>query len=193
VLGEPIVTTTHGGYTLALANNATYYDDVLNGPPGAVWSGPRQFAWFAKVNTELAGLSEPESDRRLRTDAIRIAKERPADFARAALARLSRFWGIAPSGAVYPRWLRVASAAWTIPLWGALVASLFSRPLWDWPRIAAPMAVIALTIVHTAYWTDLRMRAPIVPAIVLVAASAPTPFRRPRAHTTEQANSPGKP
>ncbi len=42
---EPIWTTTHGGYTLALANNRQYYADVLDGPPGAVWSGPNQAAW----------------------------------------------------------------------------------------------------------------------------------------------------
>ena len=34
VFGEPIATTTHGGYTLALANNPVYYRDVLNGAPG---------------------------------------------------------------------------------------------------------------------------------------------------------------
>ena len=38
VFGEPVWTTTHGGYTLALANNPVYYRDVLNGPPGG--SGP---------------------------------------------------------------------------------------------------------------------------------------------------------
>ena len=45
-LGEPVWTTTHGGYTLALANNPTYYDEVLDGPPGAVWSGPNQRRWW---------------------------------------------------------------------------------------------------------------------------------------------------
>ncbi len=40
VLGEPVWTTTHGGYTLALANNPVYYAEVLDGPPGAV--GPER-------------------------------------------------------------------------------------------------------------------------------------------------------
>ena len=39
VLGEPVWTTTHGGYTLALANNEVYYRDVLGGSPGQVWYG----------------------------------------------------------------------------------------------------------------------------------------------------------
>ena len=34
------------------------------------------------------------------------------------------------------------------------------------------LAAIGLTLVHAFYWTDLRMRAPIVPAIALVAAGA---------------------
>ncbi len=46
------------------------------------------------------------------------------------------------------------------------------RSLWRWPRIAAPMIVIGLTLVHAFFWTDLRMRAPIVPAIALIAAGA---------------------
>ena len=45
IFGEPVWTTTHGGYTLALANNPTYYAEVLDGPPGAVWSGPNQRRW----------------------------------------------------------------------------------------------------------------------------------------------------
>ena len=32
------------------------------------------------------------------------------------------------------------------------------------------MLVIGLTVVHAFYWTDLRMRAPIVPALALIAA-----------------------
>ena len=47
----------------------------------------------------------------------------------------------------------------------------------DVARVAAPLAILGLTIVHAFYWTDLRMRAPIVPAIALVAASARVPGR----------------
>src|SRR5205823_6088481 len=94
VFGEPVGTTTHGGYTLALANNPVYYREVLNGPPGRVWTG-------------------------------------------------------------YDQWL------------------------WWWPRIAAPMMGVGLTLVHAVFWTDLRMRAPMVPAIALVAAGARLPFARP--------------
>jgi hypothetical protein len=38
------------------------------------------------------------------------------------------------------------------------------------------MAVLGLTAVHAAYWTDLRMRAPLVPAIALIAAAGVVRF-----------------
>jgi hypothetical protein len=175
LFGEPVWTTTHGGYTLALANNPTYYAEVLDGPPGAVWSGENQRRWFASIGPSVAGLSEPAADRRLRTLALRLAWERPRDFLRASLARLGRFWSIAPTGAVYPRWLRAATACWNVPLGIALAAGLSRRTLWRWPRIAAPLMLAALSAVHAVYWTDLRMRAPLVPAIALIIAALDGP------------------
>ncbi len=172
VLGEPVWTTTHGGYTLALANNPVYYADVLDGPPGAVWSGTNQAGWFAEVARSTAGMTEPEADRVLRSAAIQVLRERPRDFLRASAARLGRFWGLAPSGAVYPFWLRVGTAVWTTPLWLTLALGLASRSTWRWPSAAAPAILLALTLVHVAYWTDLRMRAPLVPAIALIVANA---------------------
>ena len=171
VLGEPVWTTTHGGYTFALANNPAYYADVLDGPPGAVWSGPHQQAWIESINAATAGLSEAESDRFLRREAVALARDRPGDFVRASLARLGRFWGVMPAAAVYPTPLRWATAAWTVPAWVLLGAGLVDRRSWRRPRLAAGASIVALTCVHAAYWTDLRMRAPLVPAIALVAAS----------------------
>ncbi len=171
-LGRPIWTTTHGGYTLALANNPAYYADVLDGPPGAVWSGPNQARWFAWVDRSIAGLPEPEADRTLRGSALATIRADPRRFGRASLARLGRFWGLAPSGSVYPGPLRLATAAWTVPFWIAAALGLARPGLRTWPGVAAPLMVGALTMVHLAYWTDLRMRAPIIPALALIGAGA---------------------
>lgn len=173
LFGEPVWTTTHGGYTLLLANNPIYYDEVLHGPPGAVWSGPSQLRFIALVTAVARGSSEPQADRRLRSAALRMLVERPRDFVRASLARLGRFWGLAPAAAVYPRVWRAATALWTAPLWLALALGLLRPAVWRWPRVGAPAVVLALTCVHAVYWTDLRMRAPVVPAIALLAAGAP--------------------
>jgi 4-amino-4-deoxy-L-arabinose transferase-like glycosyltransferase len=178
VFGEPVWTTTHGGYTLALANNPVYYEEVLHGPPGAVWSGENQARWVDAINTPARGLSEPAADRYFRAQGLRMLTARPADFARASLARWGRFWSVAPSGSVYPRWLRVTTAVWTAPLWLTLIVGLTRRGLWRWPEISAPMILVALSVVHLIFWTDLRMRAPIVPAIALIAAAANVHFGR---------------
>ncbi len=180
VLGEPIWTTTHGGYTLALANNPVYYRDVLDGPPGRVWTGQDQWLWWDSVTRATKGMTEPEADRYMQAMAWKLARERPRDFARASLVRLGRFFGVAPASSVYGPIIRWASFAWTVPLWFALALGLSRRSLWDWPGIAAPMMVIGLTLVHAVFWTDLRMRAPIVPAIALIAAGAVWPGIRSR-------------
>jgi hypothetical protein len=170
VWGEPVWTTTHGGYTLYLANNPVYYRDVLNGPPGAIWSGPAQLAWFRQVNLTAGSLPEPAGDRHFAREAIRFIAAHPTEFARASLARLGRFWGIAPAGSVYSMPLRVATALWTIPLWIALFCGLAQRATWRWPVVASVGFVLGLTLVHAVFWTDMRMRAPIVPALAILAA-----------------------
>ncbi len=136
-------------------------------------------------------MTEPQADRYLRDEGLRMLRERPGTFARAMLARLGRFWGLAPSGAVYPFWLRLGTAAWTLPLWLAMAWGLLRRDLWRWPAVAAPAAVLALTAVHAAFWTDLRMRAPIVPAIALIAVGAAV-RRGPRKRPEEAAREGGK-
>jgi 4-amino-4-deoxy-L-arabinose transferase-like glycosyltransferase len=177
VLGVPVITTTHGGYTLALANNEVYYRDVLNGPPGRVWTGHDQWLWWDSVNRDTSGMSEPEDDRYLRQRVVRLAFEQPTTFLHASLQRLERFWSVSPAIAVYSPLVRLATTLWTVPFWAALVVGLFRGSLWRWPQVAAPLAILGLTAVHSLYWTDLRMRAPIVPAIALVAVGARSPRR----------------
>jgi 4-amino-4-deoxy-L-arabinose transferase-like glycosyltransferase len=175
VFGEPIWTTTHGGYTLALANNPAYYRDVLDGEGGEVWTGPGQKKWAEGVLRRTRGLPEPEADRRLSAEGWRMARIAPGAFARATVARLKRFWGVTPARSVYALPLRVATGLWTAPLLFAVGAGLASRRAWRWPRATAVAAIVSLTIVHAFYWTDLRMRAPIVPALALIAAGAALP------------------
>jgi 4-amino-4-deoxy-L-arabinose transferase-like glycosyltransferase len=189
VFGEPIWMTTHGGYTLALANNPVYYREVLNGPPDRVWlSSPEQWLWWDSVNQATAGMSETEADRYLRATVWKLARERPVDFGRAMLARFGHFWSVAPAASVYDRSARWLTIAWTLPLWLALGLGLFERELWRWPRIAAPLTILGLALLHLFFWTDMRMRAPIVPAIALVAAGAAWPWLAPRRVAAVQAN-----
>jgi 4-amino-4-deoxy-L-arabinose transferase-like glycosyltransferase len=175
IFGEPVWTTTHGGYTLALANNEVYYRDVLNGPPGGVWTGHDQWIWWNSIDRDTTGMSEPQADRFLRNRVVDLAISGPVTFLRACLQRLGRFWSLAPAGAVYSPMVRWGTVLWTLPLWIALVLGLGSRTPWGWPQVAAPLLVAGLSLVHALFWTDLRMRAPVVPAIALIAACAAWP------------------
>jgi 4-amino-4-deoxy-L-arabinose transferase-like glycosyltransferase len=176
VFGEPVWMTTHGGYTLALANNPVYYREVLNGPPGRVWTGRDQWLWWRSVYVDTKGKSEPQADRFLREQVWSLARERPLDFSRAMLLRLGHFWSALPAASVYSSGVRLTVMVWTIPFWFLVALGLFQPGLWTWPRIAAPLAAIGLTIVHLFFWTDLRMRAPIIPALALIAAATRLPW-----------------
>jgi len=167
--GEPVLTTTHGGYTLALANNQIYYEDVVFGPAGAVWSGPRQQAWMDSIGTDTVGLPEPEADRRIKAKAVRFIREHPGDFAIACIHRQLRFWSVAPSAQVFGQRVRALCALWTIPFWLLVLISLRLRSTWTWPVMALLAMSAALAIVHCVYWTDIRMRAPIVPTLAILA------------------------
>ena len=157
------------------ANNEPYYRDVLGGSPGAVWSGNDQWLWWDSVNRATAGMTEPGQTGISATWSSGQCADQPVTFLRACLDRQTRFWSLAPAGAVYSRGIRWATAAWTLPLWIALAMGLVQPGLWRWPRVAAPLMVAGLRAVHAFYWTDMRMRAPIVPAIALIAAAAELP------------------
>jgi hypothetical protein len=170
-LGEPVLTTTHGGYTLALANNATYYEDVVFGPPHAVWTGPRQQAWMDAIGTDTIGLTEPEADRKIRAKATAFILAHPEKFAISCLHRQLRFWAVAPAAGVYSTKVRMFCAIWTIPIWIMAGIALCSRSSWRWPVIATIAVAAGLAAVHVVYWTDIRMRAPIVPTLAILAAN----------------------
>ncbi len=123
-------------------------------------------------------MTETQADRYLQAKAWRLARDNPRDFGRSIIARLAHFWGVIPAASVYPAVARWLTLAWTLPLWIALAIGAMRREFWSWPMISAPMAVIGLTLVHALFWTDLRMRAPIVPAIAIIAAGAAWPSRR---------------
>jgi hypothetical protein len=169
--GEPIWATTHGGYTLALANNDAYYDAVVDGPPWAVWGGPGQRRWFEEITDATRELGEPGADRRLRDWALETISRRPSTFLKSVWQRLGHFWSLWPSGAVYGSALRVACLLWTLPFWLLVIAGVVQPASWRMPRWAATCQVVGLCVVHSVYWTDMRMRAPIVPALAILAAS----------------------
>lgn len=191
--GRPIVTTTHGGYTLLLGNNPDYYEFLKTAKRGQIWYSEsldaeqrfrqRSFrfnfrkeevetfrALIAKTNAELLG------DQVQYEAALKTIRQQPRTFLYASLLRLSRLWGVLPrqvEGAGRSNALRYATAAWYLAefLLAAAGLAVLRRQLFRSPWLWGALLAATFTAVHAVYWTDMRMRAPLVPFIALVAAA----------------------
>jgi hypothetical protein len=179
-LGKPILATTHGGYTLLLANNPHYYV-YLDGPRGGPWDarelhqGMRAAAHARAKFLEQVPLEiqRDQLDNRLAWQTIR---HHPAMFLRAAAERLWRLWGPLPQArsaaeSLPRRTLRYLTGLW-YAAWTLLAAAGFFtlgrrvlKPPWAWGLALC----LTFTAVHLFYWTDFRMRAPLLPVVYLLA------------------------
>jgi hypothetical protein len=183
VFDKPIATTTHGGYTLYLANNPEFYawlrgtDDMPWAPsvnfPGEVFSPS-----FANTPAQI----ELWTDDWLKNRAQATMRADPAGVWRAGVYRIRQLWSPLPNRLTADestgrRLLRYATCAWYCGVF-ALAAAGVWRLRW---RLLAPpwiwgvLLCLAFTAVHTFYWTNLRMRAPLMPLVALVAAAAVAP------------------
>mgnify|MGYP002622642679 CR=1 FL=1 len=180
VMGRPILTTTHGGYTLLLGNNPVYYDEVVAVGWGAVWSGDSLARWQAHLETEMREhdppiTSEIARDRWMYDRAKKNIAAEPGSFLRAAFLRLARgLWGIVPVHAA------TSSAGWVLK-WGVglfyvivfagMITGIASLKKANWPVwMPAVLLLAAFTLVHSCYWANVRMRTPLMPVIALLAA-----------------------
>lgn len=70
------------------------------------------------------------------------------------------------------RWLRYAVGLWYAATFALAAVGWWSlgKHIWRRPWLWGLLLVAAFTLVHTVYWTNLRMRAPLVPVIALWAA-----------------------
>lgn len=177
--GRLIVTTTHGGYTLLLGNNRTYYAFLETAERGRVWNSraldDEIAAWTFAARSPYTSDLELVYDEHEYDLAKQAIREQPGMFLYASLLRLGRLWGILPQqveGAKRSNALRYATAAWYLAEFALMAAGLtvlrtrlISSP-WLWGTLLAA----TFMAVHAVYWTDMRMRAPLVPFIALVAA-----------------------
>ena len=113
VLGSPILTTTHGGYTLLLGNNPDFYAEVVRRRGDGVWDGETglgQALWFLTVGRDMKRdvvEGEVEQDRWMSAEAWRHMADDPGGCALASLQRLVSFWSIVPRGEARADWPRV--------------------------------------------------------------------------------------
>ena len=235
VIGHPIWATSHGGYTLLLANNPPLFDYVRDGAYGeafdpepffAAWrrweeSDPRTKAfWESGPGSAEAIAASPDwkvrrprrgdevAEDRLAQEAAKGAIARdPTGFLRACLFRWTRLLGPMPQqptpvanvgddarsdsgknetlggksgdkgkGFVgagrLPTLAVVAVTLYYVAITLLILSGLLriGREIIT-PRYAAAAAlVLSLLAVHTFYWCNLRMRAPAIPVLSIVAA-----------------------
>ncbi|MBX3413181.1 MAG: phospholipid carrier-dependent glycosyltransferase [Pirellulales bacterium] len=175
--GQPILGTTHGGYTLLLGNNPSFYEYARHGAWGDAWDARPFQAGLAR---DLASM--PASDELARNQfeydqAWSHIGEAPGDFLRSAVLRLGYLFSPLPHhvGTVHSAaetWIRWSIgvfylAEFSLVLVGmaGLRGSLLRAP-WLW----GVMLLASFAAVHLFYWTDMRMRAPLVPVVALLAA-----------------------
>ena len=176
VFRQPIASTTHGGYTLLLANNPFFYEHLFEGKWDEVWDAE---AFFADQRSKFSSPTTPEEelarDRREYAEALDHIREEPSTFAYACAVRLGRLWTPLPHGlpgeTPRRRFARYAVALWYVGVYAmaGLGLWLIGRGLHQTPWVWSMLLLAALCAVHTVFWTDMRMRAPLMPVVALLA------------------------
>ncbi len=198
-LGSPVWATTHGGYTLLLANNPLLFDHFEEQGPSRAWNAsPFHAAWAQRWTSDESPLNEeywqtlqerePENrapagpttegeelaDNELAYGAAKATiARRPGTFLLACLYRCGWFWAWWPygQGSLLSLFL-IGSwyASWTLLL---LFAALRTpHRIFQLPWIALFALLFSLTAVHSVYWSNMRMRAPIMSSVYLIAGAA---------------------
>lgn len=187
VFQAPILSTTHGGYTLLLGNNPVFYEEVVQKPWGTVWSGESLNAWQQQLENQISQTDPPltteqERDRWMYKRAKHNIAKQPEVFVSACILRFKRFWNISPL---------TGSTLLTNPLvrWGisgyyaVILIGCFSGMflvVWKKEHRWNPLIclILSFTVVHLFFWTNMRMRAPLVPAVALLSVYAWSEFSR---------------
>ena len=190
------VTTTHGGYTLLLANNDFLYDAQqgiapLKGP----WDAePFHKDWQNRVQTAFTeasivpGTVEAEllEDRLANETARACIKQCPKDFALATLWRIGHFWQPLPYQVEEGESTATRAARYGIGVFYTLelllafcgLILLLRSRFRSGDPIFAPghgrwvwptLLILSVQLPHLVYWTNMRMRAPASALIPLFA------------------------
>jgi hypothetical protein len=176
--GRPVLMTTHGGYTLLLGNNETFFREVVSGERGTVWEGSSLKAWQAEKERQLLGIGIARDNELSRDAAFSgLAKqwivEYPYRFLRTCMFRIQRFWACWPSVSVgIPSAIVQIVGAYYLGTFALAVVGVFRwRRVWlnHW---TLPALVLSLTLVHAVYWSNARMRSAIVPVVAVATAAA---------------------
>jgi hypothetical protein len=216
VLGKPVLTTTHGGYTLLLGNNPHFYEHLRTAPWGSTWkpdrfdSDVKGIRWgmggwhvpgatghqdeevpapgrpwdfdsktphsYHRLYAEVHEWGEVEDDQFAYQLAFHSIRAEPASFAWSCLVRLGRLWSPFPHQvdsheSIAAFLLRRGTAVWYLVILSAAIAGCWRRrSAWKTdPWIWGLLLCLSFSLVHTFYWSNIRMRAPLMPFVYLAA------------------------
>ncbi len=175
--GRPSLTTTHGGYTLLLGNNPGFYEYLRSGAPGSVWDADELHCSRTVADDEL------RADRDAHAEALGNIRREPGMFCRSCLIRIGRLWQpvphqLLPEESSPRRFARHAVGLWYLiefllavfgvwAVWKGRGRNASAGRIWVW----GGLLLVCVTLVHTFYWTNMRMRAPLMPVVALAAAA----------------------
>ncbi len=181
-IGHPVWGTTHGGYTLLLANNDSFYDYLEQKPWQPPWHSE---AWepseFFEEYQSLPHTGDEWADDRVAYEAAKsVISFRPEMFWYSCGVRMSRLWQPFPHATVS----RSTASILAVGLFHSTVYVFILVAAWRyreylyprhwrewirwWPAIAL---VITLSGVHAVYWSNPRMRSPAIPALAIAASA----------------------
>jgi hypothetical protein len=174
--GRPILMTTHGGYTLALGNNPSFYESVVSKRYTEQWPGNELKQWQNQIEAGMDKKQIPKTDELARdafhqSAALNWISTNPGQFLQACLIRQQRFWSPSPTDPSTSPAIKLGIGIFYSVQFLLVGISLFRSDLVKrYPAIL--VIIVSLALLHTFYWTNTRMRAPIEPFLALIAVTA---------------------
>jgi dolichyl-phosphate-mannose-protein mannosyltransferase len=182
--GRPVIGTTHGGYTLLLGNNPSFYEYLGRGSWGTVWDATEfDREWVDRMN-DADRSDEVSRDRLAYSDGVRTIRDQPRMFLYSCLVRVGRLWSPLPHRITPDETTARRLARYAVGLWYLVELSLaaigvaivlrgfpsrkFLLTGWLWGLLLA----VSFTAVHAVYWSNIRMRSPLMPVAALALAAA---------------------
>ena len=179
--------TTHGGYTLLLANNPVFYDEVVSEGWRTTWQEDSLDQWQEILSQEMRETVPPiegelSTNQWMTQRAINVIRSDGSAFLQSCRVRFLRFWNPVPmstSTRPVPRVLQWGIGFFSLTLFAGAIAGLL-MPLSSQNSVRLPVCfpslslilLVSFSLIHTVYWSNLRMRTPLEPVLILLAVSA---------------------
>jgi len=155
--------TTHGGYTLYLGNNESFYQAERS---GLFWEKADFDAWTEENRRQTRGMNELERNSYFYKKAGDFIRADIGRFARLLWLKCRRFWRLHPHGVSLS--VEAVSSLYMILLYvfslaGAVYLFKMRRQF-----LVLILPVILMCLVHMIYWSQIRFRVPLHPVLIIL-------------------------